>query len=104
MGFCSEVDKAIVDAADLSNPHNKYVILVMDEMYTKSDLVYDKHDGSLIGFVNISNINNQILEFEAITESGGENPSLAASMMVFMVRGLLHKFNYPYSQFVVGRV
>ena len=102
-GFCSEVDKVIVDDADLSNPHNKYVILVMDEMYIKSDLVYDKHDGSLIGFVNISNIKNQILEFEAMIESGGEDPSLAASMMVFMVRGLLHKYNYPYAQFACGK-
>jgi len=104
VGFCNEVDKALVDAADLSNPHNKYVVLVMDEIYIKSDLVYDKHDGSLIGFVNISDVNNQILEFEAQLERGGEaSPSLASTMMMFMVRGLLHKFDYPYAQFACGK-
>ena len=98
--FCSEVDRAIIDAADLGKPHNKYVTLVMDEIFIKSDLVYDKHDGSLIGFVNIGDINNQILEFETMLESGGTaNPPLAATMMMFIVRGLLHKFNYPYAQF-----
>jgi len=103
VGFCSEVDKALVDAADLSNPHSKYVVLVMDEIYIKSDLVYDKHDGR--GFVNISDVNNQILEFEVQLERGGEaSPSLASStMMMFMVRGLLHKFDYPYAQFVCGK-
>jgi len=60
VGFCSKVDKAIMDAADLRKPHNKYVILVMDEIFIKLALVYDKRDGSLIGFVNIGNVNNQI--------------------------------------------
>ena len=71
MGFCSEVDRVIIDTANLSNNHNMYVILVMDEIFIKSDLVYDKHDDSLIGFINICNINNQILEFETIMNSGG---------------------------------
>jgi len=102
IGFSSEIDRALVDAADLSKDHNKYVVLVMDEMFIKSDLVYDKHDGSLIGFINISNINNQLLEFEAMIDKGDSQPSLASSMMLFMVKGLLHKFDYPYAQFACG--
>jgi len=75
----------------------------MDEIFIKSDLVYDKHERSLIGFVNIGDINNQILEFETMLESGGKaNPPLAATMMMLMVRRLLHKFNYLYAQFASG--
>ena len=59
------MDQAIVDAANLSVELHKYVTLIMDEIYIKSDLVYDKHEGTLVGFVNIGGINNQILEFEA---------------------------------------
>ena len=33
-------------------------------MHIKHDLVYDKHSGSLIGFVDLGSTNNQILEFE----------------------------------------
>ena len=76
----------------------------MDEIFIKSDLVYEKHDGSLIGFVNISNVNNQLLEFEAMIEKGNPCPSLASSMMVFMVKELLHKFDYPYAQFACGNL
>jgi len=39
--------------ADLSNDLNKYVVLVIDEMHLKEELVYDKHEGCLIGFVNL---------------------------------------------------
>jgi len=31
------------------------------------------------------------------------SPSLASTMMMFMVRGLLHKFDYPYAQFASGK-
>ena len=104
VGFSSEVDEALVDAANLSVDLNKYVILVMDEIFIKNDLVYDKHDGSLIGFVNIGDTNNQILEFEAIVNTGESCASLAITMMVFMVRGLLHRLDYPYVQFACGKM
>ena len=93
------MDEAIVDAANLSVDLHKYVTLAMDEMYIKSDLVYDKHEGTLIGFVNMGDINNQLLEFEATINNGKSDPSLASTMMVFMVKGMLHKFDYPYAQF-----
>ena len=66
--FSSEMDRAIVDAADLTKDHKKYVTLVMDEMYIKSDLVYDKHEGTVIGFVNLGNVNNQLLDFQAFID------------------------------------
>ena len=63
---------------------------------------YDKHDGSLIGFVNIGDTSNQILEFKAIMNTGQSCGSLAITMMVFMVRRLLHRLDYPYVQFACG--
>ena len=63
IGFSAEVDQHIVDVAFLSKELNRYVILVMDEMHIKHDLVYDKHNGSLIGFVDLGSTNNQLLEF-----------------------------------------
>ena len=76
----------------------------MDEMYIKNDLVYDKHEGSLIGFVNIGDNNNQILEFEAIMNTGEPGTTLATTMMVIMVRRLLRRLNYPYAQFACGKL
>ena len=104
VNFSSEVDQAIVDAANLRSEH-KYVILAMDEIYIKSDLVHDKHDGSPPGLLTlVIYINNQLLDFQAMIDSGEPSPSLASTVMVFMVRGLLHKFDYPYAPFAYGKL
>lgn len=65
-GFSDEIDKQLLDAAmrEKAKELNRYVVLVLDEMYLKEDLVYDKHSGALIGFVNIGETNKLLLEFE----------------------------------------
>jgi len=103
-GFSTENDQQFVDAAFLSEKLNKYVLLVMDEMHIKHDLVYDKHSGSLIGFVDLGNTNNQIMEFEKALSAEKTDRELASTMLVFMVRGLLCKFNHPYVQFACNDV
>ena len=62
----------------------------------KEDLVYDKHAGKLIGFVNLGETNNQLLSFESALASDVTDRPLANSMLVLMVRGRL---NFPYAQF-----
>ena len=104
IGFAAETDQHLVDVAFLSNHLNKYVILVMDEMRIKQYLVYDKHEGRLIGFVNLENINNQLIEFENALPSESTEPTLASTMLVFMVRGLFYKLNYPYVQFACNNL
>ena len=88
IGFSAEVDQHIYDVAFLSKELNRYVILVMDEMYIKHDLVYDIHNGSLIisGFVDLGSINNQLLEFENALAAEKTESKLASTMLTFMVR------------------
>ena len=43
----------------------KNVGILMDEVHIRDDLVYDKHEGNLVGFVNVGDINNHLLRFEA---------------------------------------
>lgn len=99
IGFSPEVDQHLVDVADLSQDLNKYVILIMDEVHIKEELVYDKHEGCLIGFVNLGDINNQLMEFELALSQDKDSTPLASSMLVLMVRGIFRKLNYPYAQF-----
>ena len=98
IGFSVEVDQEIARCADLSKHLNKYVTLVIDEVHIKEELVFDKHQGNLIGFVNLGEINNHLLKFEEMLQ-GHDYCTLANSMLVFMVRGLFSKFNFPYAQF-----
>lgn len=46
---------------DFTQEANIYVSLVLNEVHIKED---DKHEDSLIGFVNLGDINNHLLNFE----------------------------------------
>lgn len=93
-GFSVEVDRQLIQAAHLTTCQEwkKLVILLLDEMYIREDLVYDKHSGKMIGFCNLGDVNNHLLSFErSLVEEKEDSevlPALAKTMMVFMVRGL----------------
>ena len=42
----------------------RYVILLLDEMHIREDVVYNKHDGSVVGFFDLGDINNHLQRFE----------------------------------------
>lgn len=77
-----EVDRQLMEAAKMktSKEWEKLVIILLDEMYIKEDLVYDKHEGVLVGFADLGYINNQDV--------------LAKSVMTFMVKGVFSSLRY----------
>jgi hypothetical protein len=99
-GFSSEVDQMLINAAEMkSSPdRNKCVMLLIDEMHIRQDLVFDKHSGKMIGFANLGDINNHLIDFEQ-SISYHNSPKFAKTMLVFMVRGLFSKLQFAYVQF-----
>ena len=71
-GYSSDVDLQLIRAANiLSCPEwHKFVILLIDEMYIREDLVYNKHSGRLIGFTDLGSINNHLSAFERSINEG----------------------------------
>eukprot|EP00731_Ephydatia_muelleri_P025383 Em0017g466a len=101
-GFSTDVDKMLMDAARITTcpEREKYVILLLDEMHVRDDLVYDKHSGKMIGFANLGEVNNHLSQYEQLLQgdtAGG--PQVAKTVVVFMVRGLFSKLQFPYAQF-----
>ena len=49
-GFSNDVDEQLMEAAkiDTCKEYEKFIVLLMDEMHIKEDLVYDKHSGTLL--------------------------------------------------------
>lgn len=49
IGFSAAGDKQLFEAANISDCQEweKYVLLILDEMHIKEDLVFDKHTGKL---------------------------------------------------------
>ena len=119
IGFSAEVDEQLRNAIDMREERNKYVLvytfcislltmfqicfryvtLIMDEVHIKNELVYDKHSGVLIGFENLGDINNHLLQYEAAISGDSSPRQLAKSMLVLMVRGLFNNVCFPYAQF-----
>ena len=53
VGFSTETDRHLMTAARMGEApeREKYVLLVMDEMHIKEDIVYDKHTGRKISIL-----------------------------------------------------
>ena len=78
----------------------KCVILLLDEMHIREDLVFDKHTGSMIGFAELGKITMHLLEFEhQFQRDEIAKPELAKTMLVLMVRGLFNSLQFAYAQF-----
>ena len=75
------------------------VVLIIDEMKVREDLVYDKTGESLHGFVNLGDVNNQLQELEKQTNTGKPHDSFATQMLSVMVRGIFLKLEFPYASF-----
>ena len=87
---------------DTLKPFQKCMSLVFDEVRVKDSLVFDKHGMKVIGFVDIGDINNELLKFEqSFEENEGTllQQRVAKYMLVCMVRGIFIDLIFPYAQF-----
>jgi hypothetical protein len=90
--------EVLEDLADKANHLvNKYVVLTLDEMKIKEDLVYNRQTNQVIGFVNLGDTLKQLQELE----SGRTRTSkdVATHVLQFMVRALGGKLDYPLAHF-----
>ena len=100
IGFSSDVDKMLVAAAqdESGTERSMYVLLLVDEMHIREDLIFDRHSGELIGYANLGDINNHLIVFEqSINDEVKQR--FAKTMLVFMVRGMFSKLQFAYVQF-----
>ena len=104
-GFTLEGDEQLVRVAELSTlkEWQKCVALVIDEMFIREDLVYDKHNDELVGFTDLGDVNNHLVAYEKCINED-TFPKLANSMLVFMVCSLFASMKYPYVQFPCANV
>ena len=63
-GFQQEVNDQLCKEANVDSlPEEKqYVVLALDEMKVKEDLIYDKWEEKNVGFVDVGNIDDMMWE------------------------------------------
>ena len=84
---------------------DRHVIIAFDEMQIKSNLVYHRGTGQLIGFSEMGDINEEFSYLQR-TSAAGENEEcdftsreLATHVTLYMVRGICSSLLYPFGYF-----
>lgn len=99
-GFQGEFEEQLVKISNLNTLEGwkKFVIITFDEMKIREGLVYDKCNDQLIGFVQLDDITNSLLQLERTCKSTPA-PSVATHMLLLLVRGLTISLRFPLAQF-----
>ena len=80
--------------------HQKYLVVVHDEMKVQANLVYSKGSGRLVGFTKLEGFEDQLRAYEdQLQETDKPEESLAEHVLVFQVRGIFWNFQYPVAHF-----
>ncbi|XP_035690813.1 uncharacterized protein LOC118425822 [Branchiostoma floridae] len=106
-GFNPDVLKKLLEKAKIDElpEWKKNVTLLFDEMKVKSNLVYDKRTGELIGFTELGSINDEIKSFEKRCQSqqeddtSGADPDLATHVLACMVRGIFTPLEFVFAYY-----
>ena len=104
VGFQVEVDQQLITELNINDlpEWEKHIEIVFDEMKIKDGIIFDKYNFEILGYVNLGEVTNQLLEFEALcSEVSSEThlPEVAKYINCFMVRSIFQPFNFPYAQF-----
>ena len=96
-GFSKDTDLQLLDLVnqEKSKELSKYVTLVIDEMYIKEGLLYNKNSGALVGFEDMGDINNLITQFEWQSDAELSLPRPVAKCMLT----LMVSVKFVYAQF-----
>jgi len=101
--FSIATDLQLLDQVQQQKPAYlaKYVGLVIDKMYVKKGLVFEKSTGSLVGYSDLGEVNNLLAEVEQHSKEPHtlQKRPLAKCMLVFMIQGLFNSLKFPFVQF-----
>jgi hypothetical protein len=97
-GFHKAVFDDLKHQVEKLNDIQKYVVLMLDEVSIKDDLVYDKVTGELVGFVNIG---NDVDDCHVIRnkEENIKTANVATHALVFMVTSIASRLKFSLGYF-----
>ena len=100
-GFNPDVLRKLYEEANVQSleDHSKNVSILFDEMKIKSELVYNKSSGKLIGFVELDSVTNEIDRLERTCSENSKGRDIATHVLAFMVRGIYSKLLFTFAYF-----
>ena len=91
-GFNKEVIKELIKKIEHFSELEKFMIILMDEMKIQENLVWNKHTGELIGYIDLgdADINYATLQ---------NSEKLASHVLVFLLASLVNPFKFTLANF-----
>ena len=75
--------------------YKRYIVLLLDKMKIKHDLVFDKHTGEIIGLANLGAINEELKNTDLLISGN----TMATHMMATMVKAVCSDFKFQLSHY-----
>ena len=91
-GFNPDTIAELNEKIKLFSDEETFVTLLFDEMKIQENLVWDKHSGDLIGFVDLGDTNINYVTLNKADQ-------LATHVLVFLVRSIVNPFKYSLCEF-----
>ena len=94
-GFNKDVINELKHIVSNFSNIERYVILLMDEMKVQENLVWDKHTGDLIGFVDLGDPDLNYATFQ-------KSDAIASHILVFLVRSIINPLKFSLANFATS--
>ena len=91
-GFNAEIIQELKEKTVEFSEVEKYCVLLLDEMKIQENLVWDKHSGELIGFVDLGDIS---LNYSSLAKMD----EIATHVLVFLIRSIVNPFKFSLANF-----
>ena len=91
-GFSRQVLDELIRATKDFSGFKRFIAMLFDEMKVKSNLVFDKHNGDMIGFLDLGDLEINLATLE-------QEDDLATHILVFFLRGLAINLKFSLAYF-----
>ena len=91
-GFNKEIFKELNEKVKYFTNIEKYVVLLLDEMKIQENLVWDKHTGELIGYVDLGDTELNYASLQKVDE-------IATHVLSFLIRSIVNPFKFSLANF-----
>lgn len=96
-GFNKEIIAELVKKVEHFSEAEKFVVLLLDEMKIQENLVWDKHTGELIGYIDLGDLSVNLATFKSVQ-------TVATHVLVFMIRSIVNPFKFSLANFATTGV
>ena len=96
-GFNHEVVQELINITSPLKDHQRYIVLSFDEIKIHEKLVFDKHSGQLIGYVDLGDPDLNYSTFK-------NTDDLATHALVYYLRGLASDLKFSFAYFATKGV